>query len=79
MPQLQITGTEDHGFDHLIRHIRQRSIYRLADHITTNPVNLQPECAVAGKMRITSFNNEPISEIPFLNAGRGQGSFYVDR
>ncbi|MEZ6132149.1 MAG: metallophosphoesterase [Planctomycetaceae bacterium] len=30
-------------------------------------------------MRITSFNNEPISEIPFLNAGRGQGSFYVDR
>lgn len=30
-------------------------------------------------MRITSFNNEPVSEIPFLNAGRGQGSFYVDR
>jgi len=30
-------------------------------------------------MRITSFNREPISEIPFLNAGKGQGSCYVDR
>ena len=30
-------------------------------------------------MRITSFNHKPLCEIPFLNAGRGPGSFYVDR
>ncbi len=30
-------------------------------------------------MRITSISSEPILEIPFLNAGKGQGSFYVDR
>ena len=41
--------------------------------------NLEPSPIVADKMRITSFNNEPISVIPFLNAGRGPGSFYVDR
>lgn len=34
---------------------------------------------VPDEMRTTSFNSKPISEIPFLNAGRGQGSFYVDR
>ena len=41
--------------------------------------NLALQPAVAEEMRITSFSNEPISEIPFLNAGRGQGSFYVDQ
>jgi 3',5'-cyclic-AMP phosphodiesterase len=30
-------------------------------------------------VRITSFDRKPISEIPFLNAGKGQGSFYVAR
>ena len=30
-------------------------------------------------MRITSFNPEPILQIRFLNAGKGAGSFYVDR
>lgn len=30
-------------------------------------------------MRITSFENVPVLEIPFLNAGRGPGDFFVDR
>ena len=30
-------------------------------------------------MRISSINEELICELPFLNAGRGPGSFYVDR
>ena len=30
-------------------------------------------------MRILSINLEPITEIPFLNAGRGPGGFYEDR
>lgn len=30
-------------------------------------------------MRITTFHREPMQEIPFLNAGKGAGSFYVDR
>ncbi|TWT35064.1 hypothetical protein KOR42_52330 [Thalassoglobus neptunius] len=30
-------------------------------------------------MRITSIIEEPFIELPFLNAGKGQGSFYVDR
>jgi len=30
-------------------------------------------------MRILSINPEPITEIPFLNAGRGPGGFYEDR
>lgn len=30
-------------------------------------------------MRIVSINNELLTEIPFLNAGRGPGAFYVDR
>lgn len=29
-------------------------------------------------MRIHSLNNDRIHEIPFLNAGKGQGGFYVD-
>lgn len=30
-------------------------------------------------MRITEFNPQPMIEIPFLNACKGQGSYYVDR
>ena len=30
-------------------------------------------------MRILSINPEPITKIPFLNAGRGPGGFYEDR
>lgn len=30
-------------------------------------------------MQVTSFETKPILEVPFLNAGRGQGSFYVDK
>lgn len=41
--------------------------------------NLCHPTLVAGEMRITCFNSTPIFEFPFLNAGRGQGSFYVDR
>ena len=42
-------------------------------------MNLKLAQLVTDEMRITSFNNEPNSVIPFLNAGRGQDSFYVDR
>ena len=31
------------------------------------------------KMRILNINQTPIVELPFLNAGRGAGSFYEDR
>lgn len=30
-------------------------------------------------MRITAFTEQPIAEIPFLNAGKGAGGFYVER
>lgn len=30
-------------------------------------------------MKIVSIENQPLCEIPFLNAGRGPGSFYEDR
>ena len=30
-------------------------------------------------MKITSITEGPLTEIPFLNAGKGPGSFYVDR
>ncbi len=34
---------------------------------------------IGDAMRILSINPEPITEIPFLNAGRGPGGFYEDR
>ena len=30
-------------------------------------------------MKITSLSSDPIVQIPFLNAGRGQGGYYVER
>lgn len=30
-------------------------------------------------MRITTFDENPIAEIPFLNAGKGAGGYYVER
>ncbi|WP_425396549.1 metallophosphoesterase family protein [Aeoliella sp.] len=38
-----------------------------------------PACVVTDWMKIQSFNNEPIRNIPFLNAGKGPGAFYVDQ